>query len=189
MLAGCQIVWLAVRAGCHVSDWLCWLWMICMGRRKRKPPYTLWSINWTQHLVISALSFIHPLRPAVCALDCPWDPLIQCVCVFWFDFWVGFRKNHDSERRYFLFVFVLPSVLVNSSECLVEVWQCHLFPSICSFHLRDDMATDTICLSLNVCALFCLGSVCLSFFCLFSLFIFRWAHCSIPDNKMLVRVF
>lgn len=73
-----------------------------------------------------------------------------CVCIFWFGFRVGFRKKHDSERRYFFSVFVLPSVHVNSSECL-ELWQCHLFASICSFHLRDDMATDTIWLSLNVC--------------------------------------
>lgn len=165
VLAGCQIVWLAVWAGCHVFDWLCWLWMICMGRRKMKPPSTLWSTNWTQHLVISALSFIHPLWPAVCAFDCPWDPLMQCVCIFWFGFWVGFRKNHDSERSIFS-AFVLTSVHVNSSECLVELWQWHLFPSICSFHLSDDCmaTTDNMALSVYLCAL-------LSWFCLLQLFL------------------
>lgn len=103
VLAGCQVVWLAVQAGCHVSDWLWWLWMICMGRRKRKPPSTLWSPNWTQHLVISAP--FHPPTTGgyVCVDVLPVRPT-EAVCVYFglVFFGLGFRKNSWLREKIYL---------------------------------------------------------------------------------------
>lgn len=85
--------------GCADCGWFVW------GGGRGSPPSTLWSTNWTQHLVISALSFIHPLRPAVCALDCPWDPLIQCVCVYFgLIFELGSGKTRTQRGRFFFCV-------------------------------------------------------------------------------------
>lgn len=113
----------------------------------------------------------------------------QCVCIFWFGLVFEWGSGKIMTQRAGIFsAFVLPSVYINSWMPCKLAAICHLFPSICLFHLCDFIWALTIWLS--VCVHFCLGSVCFScLFCLFSLFIFREAHCSIPDNKMLVRVF
>lgn len=112
VLAGCQVVWLAVQAGCHVSDWLWWLWMICMGRRKRKPPSTLWSSNWTQHLVISAP--FHPPTTGgyVCVDVLPVRPT-EAVCIFWFGFFLDWGSEKNSwlrEKIYLVLLFCSVSI-------------------------------------------------------------------------------
>lgn len=131
--------WQVVR----LCDWLCEQvvmfsigcadcgWFVWGGGRWSPPPLFEALIEHSTLSLVHCLSSTHYGRLYAHLIA---RETRSCTCIFWFGFRVGFRKNHDLERSIFS-AFVLPCVHVNSSEFLVELRQCHLFHSICSFHL------------------------------------------------------
>lgn len=146
--------------------------MICMGRRKRKPPPLFEAL--IEH---STLSLAHCLSSThygwLCVSLFAHETHSNSACVYFGLVFEWGSGKIMTQRRGIFSAFVLPSVYVNSSKFLVN-WQQYViyFPQFDYFIfviLYRHWQYGSVC----VCVQFCLVSVCFSFFCLFSLFIFR----------------